>query len=118
MAISYRVLFNKVEGFMSMAAVFVIGCIVIGCIVMAGTGQGIGKSGSSDTGAGNSSVSSEVRIELGGRQTAGTEDYGPLLGALLSGRDTAGEQHTVLPQFEAQVRDTRDCPFLSGKRFL
>ena len=98
MAITYRVLFNKVEGFMSMAAVFVIGCIVVGCIVMAGTGQGIGTRGSSDTGTGNSSVSREVRIELGGRQTAGTEDYGPLLGVLLTERDTQGDYHTVLSE--------------------
>ena len=72
MAISYRVLFNKVGNFRSMAALFFIGCIVIGCIVMAGTGQVIGKSGSMDTGSGNGSVSGEYRMELGGSVTAGT----------------------------------------------
>ena len=108
MANSYHVLFNKVGNVRSMAAVFFIGCIIIGCIVMAGTGQEIGKSHSMDTGSGNGSVSGEYRMELGGRRTAGTSGHGPLLEALLSRTDTAGEQHTVLPQSEVQVRVRSD----------
>ena len=121
MANSYRVLFNKVGNFRSMAALFFIGCIVIGCIVMAGTGQEIGKSGSMDTGSGNGSVSREYRMELGGRRTAGTSGHGPLLEALLPRTDTAGEQHTVLPQSEVQVRVRREAfitPLLISSRYL
>ena len=103
---THRVIFNRVGGYKGMTAMFAAVCVLVGCTVITGSGHSIETSSSSYTGVSNISVSGESQGNIGGegrtdmvgRQITGIKEYGPLLGALLTGRDRLGDNHTVLPE--------------------